>query len=135
MNYFFPLLLVSILLFGGCRSSGKSQESDETNISSAQQTSLKLLANERLGEGVKMTSRDNWVLCSKEVGQRQVVFFVYDHDKSEVIYEDMNPVRSVIWDSAHMIKVSPFDRVGDGMDEANDYFIDVRSGKRIINNK
>lgn len=134
MNYFFNILLVIILLFGGCRSSGKSQDSVDSNITQ-EVKSLKVLALEKLGEGVKMESRGNWVLCTKEVDQRQSVFFVYDQDKGEVVYEEMNPVGAVSWDSDDVIKVNPYDRIGTGAGESKAYFINIRTGERSQKSK
>ena len=134
MNYFLNTLLIIILLFGGCRSSGKSQDSADANIPQ-EVKSLKVLALEKLGEGVKMESSANWVLCTKSVDQRQLVFFVYDQDKSEIVYEDMNPVRSVSWDSDDVIQVNPYDRIGNGAGESKAYHINITTGERSQKSK
>ncbi|MEQ8715268.1 MAG: hypothetical protein RIC80_19765 [Cyclobacteriaceae bacterium] len=134
MNYIISTLLVTILLFGGCRSSGKTQDSADSNITE-ESKSLKVLAKEKLGEGVKMESSANWVLCTKEVEMRQLVFFVYDQNKSEIVYEDMNPVRSVSWESNNRLIVNPYDRIGNGENDAKAYYIDVATGERVQNSK
>lgn len=90
--------------------------------------SLKVLAAEKLGEGVKMESNANWVLCTKEVSQRQVIFFVYDEDKSEVVYEEMKPVRSVEWRSDNELLIRPYERVA--TESNNDYIIELPAGKK-----
>lgn len=134
MNHFISILLLTILLFGGCRSSGKTQDSADSNITE-EVKSLKLLAKEKLGEGVKMESNANWVLCTKEVAQRQVVFFVYDNNKNEVVYEDLNPVQSVSWDGSDRLLVNPYDRIGNGVDDAKAYYFDLVTRKRVQNSK
>ncbi len=139
MNYIISTLLVTILLFGGCRSSGKTQDSADSNITE-EVKSLKVLAKEKLGEGVKMESNGNWVLCTKEVQQRQVVYFVYGQDKSEVVYEDMNPVRSVSWESDNVLLVNPYDRIAREDVVDNDYYVDLitlerKPANRKINEK
>ncbi len=127
MNYIISTLLVTILLFGGCRSSGKTQDSADSNITE-ESKSLKVLAKEKLGEGVKMESRANWVLCTKEVEQRQLVFFVYDQNKSEIVYEEMNPVRFVNWFDDNTIIIKPYDRTPS--EENNDYSIDLSTQEK-----
>lgn len=124
MNYFFNILLVIILLFGGCRSSGKSQDSVDSNITQ-EVRSLKVLALEKLGEGVKMESSSNWVLCTKQISQRQLVFFVYDNNRQEIVYDEMNPVRSVVWSSNDAITIQPYDRTPS--EGNNDYSIELRN--------
>jgi hypothetical protein len=127
MNLFLHAILATILLFGGCRSSGKTQDSADSNIAQ-EAMSLKALALEKLGEGAKMESSDNWVLCTKEIGQRQLVFFVYDKNKEQIVYDEKSPVRSVVWSSDNAITVQPYDRTPS--EEKNDYSIDLRTLKK-----